>query len=122
MRYAAGDLLGLLLFSVLGAAFHGVGLDTGLVVRTFLPLAFSWLGVASAVGTYRSVGWKSFGITWLLAVPLGIVVRQLLLGRLASPGTWTFLLVGTVTSGAVLALVRLAVDRWHRASGPRGVA
>ncbi len=107
--FLAGDLLALLVFSAVGASFHGVAVDGGLLVRTFLPLALSWLAVASLTGTYREVSWKSLVRTWILAVPAGILLRQLLLGRLASPGTPVFLLLGTATSGVLLFLVRLAL-------------
>lgn len=122
MRHAVADLFALLLFSVLGAAFHRVGPDAGLVVRTFLPLALSWLVVAGLLGTYRVPGWKSFVVTWAVALPLGILLRQALLGRLTSPGTLPFLLVGTATSGLVVASVRLAVHRWVRTGSSRDVA
>jgi hypothetical protein len=120
VRYLFADLAGLLLFSAVGAAFHGTRPDAELLLRTFLPLAFSWLAVAAVVGTYRTPGWRSFAVTWAVAVPVGILLRQLLVGRLLSQGTSAFLLVGTVTSGALLLLVRLAVVRWERARrGPR---
>ncbi len=110
----AADLVALLVFSAVGASFHGVGVDGGLVARTFLPLALSWLAVASLTGTYREASWRALVRTWIFAVPAGILLRQLLLGRLTSPGTPTFLLVGTISSGLLLVLVRLAVTRLLR--------
>jgi len=109
VRYLMADLLALLLFSVSGAAFHGAELGAELVARTSLPLALSWLAVAALVGTYRAASWKTLTVTWITAVPVGLLLRQLLLGRLASPATVQFLVVGTLTSGAVLLLVRLAL-------------
>ncbi|MCS7236322.1 MAG: DUF3054 domain-containing protein [Armatimonadota bacterium] len=114
MRYLVADLAGLLLFSAVGAAFHGTVPDAQLLLRTFLPLVFPWLAVAAVVGTYRTPGWRSFALTWAVAVPAGILLRQLLVGRLLSQGTLAFLLVGTATCGAVLLLVRLAVGLWER--------
>ncbi len=116
MRYrlAVADLLALLGFSVAGATFHGVEVGWDVLLRTFLPLAVSWLCVAGALGTYRKGGWRLLVATWAVAVPAGLLLRQALLGRLASPGTWPFLLVGTPVSGLLLALVRLVVWRLAR--------
>lgn len=108
------DLLALGLFSLVGASFHGRAPDLAVVVRTFLPLALSWLAVAFWVGTYREASWRTFALTWVVAVPAGILVRQLLLGRLTSSGTWIFLVVGTVMSGAFLAAGRLLVRLGRR--------
>ncbi len=113
-RLAVADLVALLGFSVAGAAFHGVEVSWDVVLRTFLPLAASWLSAAALLGTYRRGGWPVLAATWAMAVPVGILLRQALLGRLASPGTWPFLLVGTAVSGLLLALVRLAVWRLAR--------
>ncbi len=103
------DLVALGLFSVVGASFHGVALDPSLAVRTFLPLALSWVLAAFLLGTYREASWRTFALTWLVALPAGILLRQLILGRLASPGTWAFLLVGTGMGGLFLACGRLLV-------------
>ncbi len=119
MRYLIADLAALLLFSATGAAFHGAYVDVGLVGRTFVPLALSWLAVASLVGTYRAPGWRTFFLTWVLAVPAGILLRQLLQGRLLSPATLSFLLAGTTASGVALVLVRLAIQGWTRAGSGR---
>lgn len=115
MRYLVADLAGLLLFSAVGAAFHGAYVDLGLVGRTFLPLALTWLAVGSLLGTYRAPGWRTFFLTWVVAVPAGILLRQLLQGRLLSPATFSFLLAGTAASGVVLVLIRLALQGWTRA-------
>lgn len=113
-RLVAADLLALLAFTVAGARFHGSELGWELLFRTFLPLAGSWGLVASVLGTYRTGAWTTFLATWLLAIPLGILLRQALVGRLAGPGTWAFLVVGTAASGLLLALARLVAWRLAR--------
>jgi len=113
-RLVAADLLALLVFSVAGARLHGSELGCELLARTFLPLCVSWGLAASVLGTYRTGAWTTFLATWLLAIPLGILLRQALLGRLAGPGTWAFLVVGTAASGVLLALARLVAWRHAR--------
>ncbi len=110
----AADLLALLVFSVAGARVHGVAAGWDLLTRTFLPLAISWMLVAFVLGTYRTGRWTAFLATWAVAVPSGILLRQALAGRLGSPSTWIFLLVGTAVSGLLLALARLVVWRFSR--------
>jgi hypothetical protein len=113
-RLVAADLAALVAFTVLGARLHGAAVGWDLLLRTFLPLATSWGLVASVLGTYRTGRWTTFVVTWAVAIPLGILLRQALAGRLGSPGTWAFLLVGTATSGLLLALARLVVWRFAR--------
>lgn len=118
-QFLVVDLLALGLFSVVGAFFHGGSPDLAVVVRTFLPLALSWLAVASWVGTYRDASWKTLALTWAVAVPAGVLLRQLVLGRLTSPGTWTFLLVGTAMGGVFLVTARLLVRLGRLVPAPR---
>ncbi len=110
-RLVVADLVALLMFSLAGARFHGVDVGWDVVLRTFLPLVLSWGFVAALLGTYRDPSWTKLVLTWVVAVPLGILLRQALTGRLTSAGTWVFLLVGTAFSGLFLALARLVAWR-----------
>lgn len=74
------DVLALAAFVLVGAAQHGEGFALGALVRTGPPLVGAWLLVAWAVGTYRRLGWGSLGVTWLVAVPLGLVMRSAVRG------------------------------------------
>ncbi len=104
---AAVDLAALVAFVLVGAAEHGEGLALGALVRTGLPLLGAWVLVAAALGTYRRLGWVALVLTWLVAVPLGLVVRSavrggpwgrglLVFGGVAMAFTLLFLLAGRV--------------------------
>jgi hypothetical protein len=77
---AAVDVVALVAFVLVGAAEHGEGLALRALARTGLPLLGAWILVASALGTYRRLGWGSLVLTWLVAVPLGLVMRSAVLG------------------------------------------
>lgn len=104
---AAVDAVALALFVLVGAAEHGEGLALDALVRTGLPLVGAWVLVASAVGTYRRLGLARLVLTWLVAVPLGLVVRSavrggpwgrglLVFGGVAMAFTLLFLLAGRI--------------------------
>lgn len=74
------DAAALMLFVVVGVIQHDEGLSLAGIVRTGVPLLVAWFAVALAVGTYRRPGWVTLAITWVLAVPLGLVVRSAIRG------------------------------------------
>lgn len=70
------DLLGLVVFVALGRREHD--LDNGIAgfATTLWPFAAAWFGVALATGLYRSPrGWKPAVLTWVIAVPIAILLR-----------------------------------------------
>jgi hypothetical protein len=93
------DVVALVAFVLVGAAQHGEGLALGALVRTGLPLLGAWVLVASALGTYRRLGWASLVLTWGAAVPLGLLVRSVVRG-----GPWGrgLLIFGGVAMGFTL--------------------
>lgn len=93
------DVVALVAFVLVGAAQHGEGLALGALVRTGLPLLGAWVLVASALGTYRRLGWASLVLTWGVAVPLGLLVRSVVRG-----GPWGrgLLIFGGVAMGFTL--------------------
>lgn len=118
---AAVDVVALVAFVLVGAAEHGEGLALQALVRTGLPLLGAWVLVASALGTYRRLGWGSLVLTWLVAVPLGLVARSavqggpwgrglLVFGGVAMGFTLLFLLAGRA------ALVAVGACRSRRAA------
>jgi hypothetical protein len=118
------DAVALVAFVLVGAAEHGEGLALGALARTGLPLLGAWILVASALGTYRRLGWGSLVLTWLVAVPLGLVMRSavlggpwgrglLVFGGVAMAFTLLFLLAGRA------ALVAVGAWRSRRATAAR---
>lgn len=110
---AAIDAVALVAFVVVGVIQHG-GLALAGILRTGVPLLVAWFAVALVVGTYRRVGWVTMLVTWLVAVPLGLVGRSLIrggpwgeglleFGAIAMGFTLLFLVVGrAILAGASL--------------------
>lgn len=118
------DGVALAAFVLVGAAEHGEGFPPGALVRTGLPLLVAWVAVGAVLGTYRRVGWATLALTWLLAVPLGLVLRSairggpwgrglLVFGGVAMAFTLVFLVAGR------LALLGLGALRARRAGAGR---
>jgi hypothetical protein len=110
---AAGDLLGILGFVVVGEYTHGYNplVDVGRVAGTFVPFLVGWLLVAGAAGLFAGDAPTTLGRTvavtfssWVLAV----VVAQALRATAFFHGdaALTFAVVSVVIGGVVLCLWR----------------
>lgn len=77
---AAVDAAALVAFVVVGVIQHDEGLAMSGIVRTGAPLLATWFAVALVVGTYRRPGWLTLALTWVIAVPLGLVARSAIRG------------------------------------------
>ncbi len=129
---AATDAAALVLFAVAGLAAHDGGLPPGRLATYVLSLLAGWAAVALLLGTYARPSLRRLLGTWALGVPLGVVVRALLLGRgadaheaafLATALAFTLVLVGA--GRGLLALARGGAPLgWRRraASPPRSRA
>lgn len=76
----AADAVAIVGFVVVGVAQHGSALTVAGLLRTVVPLMLAWFLVALAIGTYRRVGWPTALLTWLVAVPVGLLARSVLRG------------------------------------------
>ena len=111
---AGGDALMFLLFSAIGRSTHGeaAGLDALLqVAGTAAPFLAGWLLAAPLLGAYRPAVISRVGpmlartaLAWLVAGPLGLVIRSLLLQRGISV---TFALVTLATVLVMLIVWRV---------------
>lgn len=112
-----GDVFTLLLFVYIGKVDHelvdGENPLRGIVLAA-LPFVIPWLITASALGAYRAsaadlrwsvVFWRLVN-AWLIAAPLGIVLRALWLDRAVIPTA--FLLAALGFGGAMLLVWRLS--------------
>ncbi|MCL6552683.1 MAG: DUF3054 family protein [Firmicutes bacterium] len=109
--YLAADLAAVLAFTVVGLAYHGVPLSAGGLLRTALPLGGAWCALAPTCGTYRRPGWRSLLVTWAVAVPAGVLLRQWWLGRPLGRATLVFLLTAWLLTLVFLAVGRLVAGR-----------
>lgn len=114
-----GDLLALLIFAAIGRRSHGeaAGLDALLeIARTAAPFIGGWFAVAPLLGAFRAAGTsgpaamiRETALAWLVALPVGALLRVLMIGRFSPPSFYvvTFLTVLILLGGwrAVYALV-----------------
>jgi hypothetical protein len=88
------DTLALIVFVLVGIErHHGTSLAV-LFLRNAVPLLAAWFATALALRLYRRRGLAPLLRTWLVAVPVGVSVRSLLVGSPDEPGRFlTFLAV-----------------------------
>ena len=94
---AVVDGVALLAFLVIGGDVHGATRPAGLLRNAliFLPV---WYLAALRFGLYRDPSWTTFLRTWFAAIPIAVVLRQLWVGRLFTPGTLLFLAAALVVT------------------------
>ena len=90
------DAIALLLFVVAGIrSHHEVGaLDAFL--RNAVPLEVTWFAVSAVAATYRRPGIRTLLWTWVVAVPLGLIVRSVWVGSPTGSGLFVFVGIGLV--------------------------
>ncbi len=98
-----GDWLVLLLFVFIGQRDHAMNLAGSLpsLVTTTLAVALPWTAAAAALGALRhpaSGSWRMwFGrvaAAWLIAAPLGLILRALYRGQGAIPVPFMLVMIG----------------------------
>ena len=82
------DVLALLAFVVAGVRSHGETAVAEHFLLNAVPLVVSWIAFATVLGTYRRPGFATLWRTWLVAVPIALVVRT---GAVGSPTGVDFL-------------------------------
>jgi len=116
----AGDLLVLVLFTVIGRISHNLPLSVGAVLWTTFPFALAWLVIAPLMGLYRpdvqtrflSVTWRT-GLAVFVAAPLGSYLRGILLGHHI---IFIFYVITTVTLLLMIWLWRWGFTWWQHRS------
>jgi hypothetical protein len=104
--FALVDVGALLLFVAAGIRSHheAGALDTFL--RNAIPLVVSWLAFSLILKTYRRLGFQTLWRTWLVAVPVALVVRSVWVGSPTGTAFLTFLLVGMSFTALFLVMGR----------------
>jgi Protein of unknown function (DUF3054) len=104
---ATADALALVAFVLAGIRSHHEVGAVDLIARNVIPLEIAWFTVGTVVGVYRRPGPRTLLLTWIVAVPAGIVARSLWVG---SPTGGELLLFVAVASA--FTLLFLLAGRW----------
>jgi hypothetical protein len=112
---AGADAIALIGFVLAGIRSHHKVGALDLFLRNAVPLLSAWFLVAILTGAYRKPGLRTLMITWIVAVPSGLVARSLWVGSPTGGRLLVFLGIGLVFTALFLgvgrALVRLAGRR-----------
>jgi hypothetical protein len=109
------DLVALLLFVVAGMRNHATGSQADIFLRNAVPVTAAWLLAAFLLRTYRPPTLRSLALTWLVAIPVGVLVRTWWVGSPTGGRIAVFLGVAMAFTGLFLLGGRLAgayVGRW----------
>lgn len=124
----AGDALALLLFAYLGQRAHGLVDEARPMVGaliTAIEFALPWVAAGWLLGAYprgETMSWSAFLgrslNTWLVAAPLGVLMRAGVLERTAIPTS--FFLAALGFGGAILLGWRVAFAlAWRTMAQPK---
>ena len=106
---AAADSVALLAFVVTGMRTHHEGGAAAIFVRNAVPLLGSWFVIATLFRTYRRPGLVAVLKTWIVAVPIGLVIRSLWVGSPEGLRILVFLGAGLAFTLLFLVIGRAAV-------------
>ncbi|AEB11443.1 DUF3054 domain-containing protein [Marinithermus hydrothermalis] len=113
---AWGDALMIGAFAVLGLMAHGEAVSLAGILRNAAPIWLTWFLLAPFLRTYTRPGWRNLLLNWALAVPAGVWLRFMVLGRSFDLGFFIFLAVTLAVTLALLVAWRaLAFRRLVRA-------
>jgi hypothetical protein len=106
--YALADAAALIVFVLVGISGHRAGTMEGFL-RNAAPLLAVWFIIAWLAHTYRRPGWRSLIRNWIVAVPVGLLVRTLIVGSPKGVRILVFIAVGLAVTLVFLVLGRLLV-------------
>jgi len=102
-----GDVVALLVFTLIGLANHKDGITAASVLKVMGPLVVVG-GIATTIfGTYRRPGVRTLLPAWLVAVPIAIVIRK---AMFHTPATWSST---GIFIGVALAFTLLFISAWR---------
>jgi hypothetical protein len=104
--YMVADALALVVFVLIGIRGHHAGTVEGFL-RNAVPVLGVWFLVAWLAHTYRRPGWRSLLRNWIVAVPIGLLVRTLSVGSPKGGKILVFIAVGLAFTLLFLVLGRL---------------
>ena len=78
---AASDAVAILVFVTIGLVSHEHAATATGYARDALPLLGAWFTTALLLRTYGEGGLRRLLATWAIGVPLGVLIRGVVLGR-----------------------------------------
>jgi hypothetical protein len=103
------DASAIVVFVTIGLISHRHGFAQG-YARDLPPFLGCWLSIGLLVGLYREGGRRRLVLTWLVSVPVAVLVRALAFGRPLNGSEAAFLLVSVLTIGALVGSARLLLS------------
>ena len=122
-----GDLLVLLSFVLIGRQNHALAITNVIATaQTAIPFICGWFLVAPWFGLYKIEISRTFSkllprlvAVWLISVPVGHIIRALLLGRPIPAGIpITFVMVSLAYIGVVMLVWRSTYAWWQQRQAP----
>jgi fructose-specific phosphotransferase system IIC component len=112
--YPIADAAALTVFVLVGISGHRASTVEGFL-RNAIPLLAAWFLVAWLAHTYRRPSWRSLLRTWIVAVPVGLLVRTLIVGSPRGVRILVLIAVGLAFTLVFLVLGRLLARLLSRA-------
>jgi hypothetical protein len=112
---AAGDLVALLLFLLVGLDRHAENASGRLMALLAIFLG-TWLATAWVVGAYRPPTNGRLALTLVFAVPLAVAIRAVIVSVWTTTEVLTFIAVAVLFCAVFLGAIRAAVllaFRWR---------
>lgn len=104
---AIGDVVALLVFTLIGLTNHKDGITAVSVLKVMGPFVIVGALAAAVFGTYRRPGLRTLVPAWLVTVPVAIVIRK---GLFDTPATWSST---AVFIGVALAFTLMFLLGWR---------
>ena len=82
---AAGDVVALLIFTIVGLLNHKDGVTAVSLLKVVGPILIVAVPAALLFGTYRRVAISTLLPTWVVSIPIGILIRK---AMFHTPETW----------------------------------
>ena len=103
---ALADALAIVAFTIAGILSHRGSLPLSALAEDTLPLLAGWFAAAAAFHLYARRTRRSLLLTWIVGIPLGVLVRASALGRLDEPRQLAFLATTLILSIVFVAAAR----------------
>lgn len=100
------DALCILVFTCIGMLSHDKAITGNGIARDTVPLLGAWLGAALLLQAYRRPSARRVIGTWALAMPVGVLIRALVLGRDLNGRQLAFLITTMCFSALLIGGVR----------------